>query len=242
MMLLCVDGLDPDLITEYKWDKLFRYNYKLEIPRECFVPDPDLGSTPHTTRVWATIFSGKKIDYGLIKREGLRKTVHDFLVRNKITWNRTKPSYRLFPSNENLETIFDHYHSFTWNIPTINPEWISTFPGYEAFAKFCKRELIIWSYICRGAMFSSFDLDAYYMRYIDYIGHNEPEKLKKAYDFILYEVKDLKRKRELVLLSDHGCRDGLHTNYAYLGSDTRFKAESVDEIRKDLERILGTRA
>lgn len=238
-MLLCVDGIDPDLINEYGWDQLFKYNYKLEIPRECFVPDPELGSTPHTTRVWATIFSGRKIDYGLTKREGFRKIAHDWLVRNKITWSRGKKKYRIAPVNENLENILDHYNSFAWNIPTISPEWIATFPGYDAFVKYCHRELIMFTLMCSGARGGAWDLDAYYVRYVDYVGHNEPDNLRRAYDSLFSIVRIWKDKRDdIILLSDHGCVDGVHTNYAYLGSDRKFKAGSVDEIRKDLERLL----
>ena len=28
MMLLCVDGIDPDLVHEWGWGKLFKFNYK----------------------------------------------------------------------------------------------------------------------------------------------------------------------------------------------------------------------
>jgi hypothetical protein len=237
MILLCVDGIDPDLIKEWGWDNLFDYNYKLEIPIECFVPSAELGLTPHTTRVWATIFSGQKIDYGLTKRTGLRKIIHDQLVRSKITWKRGKPKYTVQPVNEKLDTILDHYDSFAWNIPTINPEWISTFPGYDSFVKYCRRELMMWSFMVYGTR-ATYDLEAYYMRYIDYVGHNEPDNLRRAYDAVLPIVVDIKKKTDVILMSDHGCKDGLHTDFAYLGSDHKFKAGSVHEIKKDLERLL----
>ena len=238
MMLLCVDGIDPDKINEFGWNKVFKYNYKLEIPRECFIPDPELGSTPHTTRVWPSIFSGQIIDYGLIRRKGARKVIHDFLVRSRITWSGKK-NYKIKPYNENLDTVLDHYHSFAWNIPTISPEWILSFPSYESFVKYCKREFMMWGLICFGSRFGSFDLEAYYMRYLDYVGHNEPDNLKRVYDQILMMVKLWKEKREdIILLSDHGTVDGVHTNYAYLGSDRKFKAGSINEIRGDLERLL----
>ena len=240
-MLLCVDGIDPDLIHEYGWGKLFKYNYKLEIPRECFVPDPELGSTPYTPRVWATIFSGKIIDYDLIKREGLRKIAHDFLINCNITWRSKKNKYTIAPSNESLDTILDHYDSFAWNIPTISPEWIATFPSHEAFVKFCRRELFMFTLMVCGSKFGSFDLEAYYTRFIDYCGHNEYKNLKSAYEALLLNVRDWKKRLDVILLSDHGCVDGVHTNYAYLGSDKRFNAKSVDEIRTDLERILDSR-
>lgn len=238
MKLLCIDGLDPDLMREYGWNSLFRYNYKLEIPRECFVPDPELGSTPHTTRVWPTIFSGEIIDYGAIRREGFRKVLHDLLVKNRVTWNRSKPKYRVRPVNEDLDTILDHCKSFHWNIPTISPEWISTFPSYEAFVRYCKRELRQWISIVFGSRVMTYQMEAYYTRYVDFVGHNDYKNLEDAYHLVLMNVETWKKHSEVIVLSDHGCVDGLHTNYAYLGSDRKFMALSVEEIRDDLERLL----
>jgi hypothetical protein len=238
LILLCVDGIDPDLVQEFGWGKLFKHNYSLKIPQECYVPDPDLGSTPHTTRVWPTIFSGKKIDHGLIKREGPRKILHDVLVRARITW-KAKPQFRLFPSNLDLETIFDEYYSFTWNLPTMNPEWISTFPSYEAFVKYSRRELNMWIRMTHGAKYFDVPLQAYYLRYVDYVGHNTPDILKSAYDIVFLQASDLKKAgQDVILLSDHGCKDGLHTERAYLGSDWKFNAEWVHELREDFTRIF----
>jgi len=238
LILLCVDGVDPDLVQEFGWGKLFKYNYSLKIPQECYIPDPDLGSTPHTTRVWPTIFSGKIIDYGLIRREGMRKILHDFLVRSRITW-KGKPKYRVGPGNEDLETIFDKYHSFTWNLPTIDPEWISTFPSFVQYVKYCKRELNMWIRITYGAVYLDTPLQAYYLRYVDYIGHNQPEVLKEAYATVFLQASDLKRRgQDVILLSDHGCVDGIHTERSYLGSDFKFNAEGVHELYSDFERIF----
>jgi hypothetical protein len=239
-MLLCVDGIDPDLVQEYGWDVIFKNNYSLKIPQECYVPDPELGSTPHTTRVWATIFSGKKIDYGLIKREGARKMFHDLLVRARITW-KAKPSFKLYPSNLDLETLFDNYESFTWNLPTMNPEWISTFPSYEAFVEYCHRERKMWCLMVKGSDFleGELEIEAYYLRYIDFVGHNDWKNLRKAYNGLFTLVAELKKFRsDVILLSDHGCKDGVHTERAYLGSDHSFNAEWVHELRADFERIL----
>jgi hypothetical protein len=239
LILLCVDGIDPDLVEEFGWADLFKFNYKLEIPGECFVPDKELGSTPHTTRVWPTIFSGQIIDYGLTKREGLRKKAHDALVRNGITWKRGKPKYKVAPVNENLDTIFNHYDSFHWNIPTISPEWIATFPGYDAFVKFCKREFWMWLIMTWGSEGLDFVIDAYYTRFLDFVGHNDWKNLQTNYATIFTHISNLKSKRpDVIVLSDHGCNAGLHTNYAYLGSDDPFQIQSVADIRSGLERLL----
>ncbi len=238
MIILCVDGIDPDLVQEFGWGKLFKYNYSLSIPPECYVPDKELGSTPHTTRVWPTIFSGQIIDYGLTRRSGARKKIHDALVRMGITWKRGKPKFRVAPTNRDLETIFDDFHSFTWNLPTMDPEWLATFPSYEAFVEHCKRELWMFMLMTRGAVNSVFPLNAFYVRYVDFIGHNEPEKLRGAYDNIFQHASELKKKEDVILLSDHGCDAGLHTEQAYFGSDYPIHAESVHELRDELERIF----
>lgn len=238
MILLCVDGLDPGLVHDFGWDKVFKHNYSLSIPKECYVPDPELGSTPHTTRVWPMIFSGKIIDYGLIRREGTRKMIHDALVRLGITWRRKKKSYTIAPGNQDLNTIFDDFQSFTWNIPTMDPEWIATFPSYEAFVEFCKRELWMFLQMSRGAIDSVHPVNAFYVRYVDFIGHNEPEKLRGTYDQVFLHASQLKEKTEVILLSDHGCIQGVHTEQAYFGSDYPILAESVDQLRHEFERIF----
>ena len=239
MILLCVDGLDPDLVQEYGWGKVFKYNYSLSIPQECYVPDPELGSTPHTTRVWPTIFSGKIIDYGLIRREGPRKKIHDALVRLGITWRRKKKRYTVNPANENLNTIFDDFRSFTWNLPTMDPEWIATFPSYEAFVEYCKRELWMWMNITLGSEVGDYGLEAYYLRYVDFVGHNDWKNLRTAYQTIFGHVLNLKQDRhDIIVLSDHGCINGVHTEQAYFGSDYPILAESVEQLRHEFERIF----
>ena len=238
MIILCVDGIDPDLVQEYGWDKLFLFNNSLKIPQECYVPDKELGSTPHTTRVWPTIFSGQIIDYGLTRRTGARSKIHDHLVRMGITWKRGKPRFKIAPTNRDLNTLFDDFRSFTWNLPTMDPEWIATFPGYDAFVEHCKRELWMFMLMSQGAVYSLFPVNAFYVRYVDFIGHNEPEKLRGAYDHIFLHASELKKKDDVIMLSDHGCINGLHTERAYFGSDYPILAESVHELRHEFERIF----
>ncbi len=239
MIILCVDGLDPDLVQEYGWGKVFKHNYSLKIPQECYVPDSEVGSTPDTTRVWATIFTGKIIDYGKIRRKGIRSILHDLLVRSNITWTRRKSSYTIGPWNKHLNNVFDDFHSFIWNIPTISPEWIATFPSYEAFVEYCKRELWMWIQMSHGGRYTPFPLKAYYVRYVDYIGHNAKRKeLKTAIDQVFLHVHDLKKREDVIVLSDHGCIDGIHTELAYFGSDHPILAESIHELRHEFERIF----
>lgn len=239
LILLCVDGVDPELVQEFGWDNLFKFNYSLKIPRECYVKCSDIGITPYTLRVWPTIFSGQIIDYdyGIIRRKGIRKIIHDLLVQLGITW-KGKPKYGLGPYNSDLETIFDEYESFTWNLPTMNPEWLINFPDIETLMKFSKRELRTWIQMTLGASYFDTPIQAYYLRYVDCIGHFHPDELRMAYNTIFLHASDLKKKLDVILLSDHGCKDGIHTEQAYLGSDYPINAEWINELRDDFKRIF----
>jgi len=237
LILLCVDGIDPNLVHEFGWDRLFNFNYSIKIPSGCYKESPEIGPTPYTLRVWPTIFSGRIIDYDAIRRMGIRKLVHDLLVRVGITW-KGKPKYGIGPYNLGLETIFDEYPSFTWNLPTMNPEWLINFPDIETYVKFSKRELRMWLLMTLGASYFDTPIQAYYLRYVDCIGHHHPDELRKAYNTIFLHASDLKKKADVILLSDHGCKDGLHTEQAYLGSDYPFNAEWVHELRADFKRIF----
>lgn len=236
LLLLSVDGLDYELIKDMDIS-FFEYNKKLDIPKECYIMSAGR-MTPHTTRVWASIFTGEIIDYGSIKRTGLRLLLHNILVNKGITWNRTKKSYTINPYNKDLDTIFNYYHSFSWNCPTIDPEWISMFPTYQTFEEYCKRELLMWSMISEGATSQLFDLCSFYTRYVDYIGHNRPNELEESYNVIFQQAEMLNDVVDVILLSDHGNLDKIHTDYAYIGSNHHINASSIDKLRRDFERIL----
>jgi len=236
LLLLSVDGLDYELIKDMNIS-FFKYNKKLDIPKECYIMSAGR-MTPHTTRVWASIFTGNIIDYGSIRRTGLRLLLHNILVNNSITWNRTKKKWLINPYNKDLDTIFYYYHSFNWNCPTISPEWLSMFPTYQYFEEYCKRELLMWSMMSEGATSQLFDVCSFYTRYVDYIGHNRPDELEDAYRYIFNHAKDIDNSVDVILLSDHGNLEKIHTDYAYIGSNHHINANSIDELRKDFERIL----
>lgn len=243
--MLCVDGLDPD-----KWLELGLdwppYSRKLTIPDGCYVTVKDentgeIERTPHTTRVWPTIFSGREIDYGLVQRKGLRKLAHDALVRLGATW-KGKPQYRVAPINRDLETILSHGINVHWNIPTISPEWISTFPTYEEFMKYCSRELALFEILSRAVSHGIWEIAAVYTRIVDAWGHNRPDDLDTIYRGIAQMVVEFADRDglDVVLISDHGCLEGKHTDYAYLGTTWPTMAESVLDVRGELERRLAT--
>jgi len=235
ILVLCVDGIDPDHVAENGFSN-FKYNLKLKIPDSCYI-QTDHGREPHTTRVWPTIFSGKNIDYGVQRRGKTRQVIHDFMVKNKLSWSGPR-GYNVAPINVNLDTVFDHYHSFKWNIPTICPEWVSSYPGIEAWRKYMVREYQMWIMMSLGCIYSSYDLMGLYTRRLDYVGHQEPDKMDALYRDIFGHAEILNTKAKVIVVSDHGCIDKYHTDYAYMGSDLPITAGSVNEVRADIENLM----
>lgn len=242
LLILCVDGFDPDYAMENGFDKL-RYSSRLSIPRECYVDTPE-GPTPHTVRVWPSIFSGRVIDYGRVVRTGLRKLGHDFLVKVGATW-KGAPRYRLAPNNESLETVFTDEDAFLWNIPTISPEWITTFPSFDQFMAYCRREFKQFAVIGDGLIVSrAWDVAAIYTRVLDAYGHNQPDRIDFFYEYfswMAWRAGEKMRAHEghLMLISDHGCLEGVHTDHAYIGATFPFEAESILDIRRVIEGVLN---
>ena len=239
LLILCVDGFDPDYARENGYDRL-PYSRKMSIPWECYVDTPD-GPTPHTVRVWPSLFSGQAIDYGLTVRGPLRQYAHDLLVKVRVTW-RGRDMYRLAPTNEELPTVFSEIpSSFLWNIPTISPEWITTFPSYEKFIAYCKREYMQFSILARALPAYPFDVGAVYTRILDAWAHTRPdEELIQLYVDISHLAMTLSKRDDLdiMLLSDHGCINRVHTDHAYAGATFPFEAESVLDIRQVIEERL----
>lgn len=238
LLILCVDGFDPDYARENGYDRL-PYSQRLTIPRECYVDTPD-GPIPHTDRVWPSMFSGKAIDHGLTVRGPLRQLGHDILVKIRLTW-QGRPSYGLSPTHENLDTVFKEFNSFLWNIPTISPEWIMNFPTFESFVEYCEREFLLFSILARGLPAYPHEVGAVYTRIMDAYGHHNTEReISHLYEDISYQAVILSKRDDLdvMLLSDHGCINRVHTDHAYAGATFPFEAESVLDIRRVIEERL----
>lgn len=241
LLILCVDGFDPDYAAEHGFDK-FRHSAKLTIPNECYVETLD-GPQPATAKVWASIFSGKAIEEGATVRRGLRKIAHRQLVKMGATWSG-KPRYSVGPFNEHLETVFTGRDAFLWNIPTISPEWIARFPDYESLRRYCRREYKQFIVIGLGlSVAQAWDVGAIYTRRLDEQGHNEPDNIDWIYDHVSSEAwrmgeKQRAHEAHLIIISDHGCLDGRHTDHAYIGATFPFEASSILDIRGVIEEAL----
>lgn len=245
LLILCVDGFDPDYGQEYGFNK-FRYSARLSIPAECFIESPD-GPQPTTGRVWPTILSGRVQSHSLIERKGLRKRAHDFLLRRGITWTRGRPSYQVNPWNEDLETVLTGRLAFTWNIPTISPEWVVRFPDMVRLMAYCNREYQMFNMMAQGVQVrgSGYELAIIYTRIVDAWGHfKKAEDMKFIYSDVTATAWRLAQAQqaqgdELLFLSDHGCLNGVHTDKAFIGATFPFEAESITDVRGVIEGVLN---
>jgi hypothetical protein len=240
MIILCVDGIDPDYAQENGFANL-PYQETLTIPKECYILT-EKGEEPDTLKVWPTIFSGKTIAYKGSKtpkkRSKPRQLARNFLIKNGLTWGNYEKRFRVNPYNRDIDLVFTPT-SFHWNIPTISPEHISTFPNKEEMKTHARREYLQWTAITRGLIGCPYDIAAAYTRIIDVYGHVYPDQLKTIYFDVFNHAKTLAKREPVILISDHGCLNDRHTDHAYIGSTEPLTAESVLDVRANIERIMG---
>ena len=246
LLILCVDGFDPDFASENDYDR-FRHSAKLTIPRECYSETLD-GAQPATGKVWPSILSGRIYDQAVTVRKGARRVIHDLLMKAGITWSGKK-KYSVNPWNKDIETFLTGRDAFTWNLPTISPEWIARFPDLEDIVEFCDREIEIFRFLARGLVTEvhGFELGVIYTRTLDAWGHFTHLKteldvrgLYREISSLVWRLAETQRARgdHLMMISDHGCLNGAHTDHAYIGATFPFEAESILDIRSVVERVL----
>lgn len=80
---------------------------------------------------------------------------------------------------------------------------------------------------------------------VGHVAHDDPELQRRAYDelneFVGELVGDLEDGDELVIVSDHGLQDGLHTDVAIIAAtdpETVSTVESVLTVRQAIESLL----
>lgn len=100
------------------------------------------------------------------------------------------------------------------------------------------REYQMWIMMSLGCIYSNYDLIGLYTRKLDYVGHQEPDTMNALYHDIFEHAELLNTKVNVVIISDHGCIDKYHTDYAYAGSDLPLTAKSVIEIRANIEKLM----
>lgn len=232
------------------------YERKLTIPRELYFKD-----NPHTLKIWPSMFHGQAIDIDLRKvldsmyeRDTLDYKLKQFLIKigvkkllqkSKVKYRKAIPKnvgmqWRAYPSSFGLETILDHYDSLSWNIPGLDPECIVGYPDLDLIVPYLKREFENWKHITLGMCIKPRRLNVAYTHIIDGLSHRL-QPLDPFYLDISNHVKMLSRLSdiEIMLVSDHGATaDGEHTDHAYLGCTRPVYADTVLDVRKDMERIL----
>jgi hypothetical protein len=254
-MVLCVDGLDPDKVSERGYPEL-PYNRKLSIPQELYYK-----GMPHTLLVWSSIFQGKSVSYDLEKtinkiysrdnwnyrirkqaqKIGLNKIVNALKIDHKKILKPTTKQYHILPSIKDTDTVLDYYESSSWNIPTINPECVVGFPTIESFLPYIKRQYNNWKNLTLGMILRPQPLNVAYTNIMDALGHRS-EPTDPFYLDLNNHIKLLRKMGdvEIMLISDHGTtNEGDHTDHAYLGCTSPVTAESVIEVRSEIEKILG---
>jgi hypothetical protein len=249
LLILCVDGFDPQFAHENDYDR-FRNSACLTIPRECYSETLD-GAQPATGKVWPSILSGRIYDQAVTVRKGARRWIHDLLMRSGIRWSGKK-RYTVNPWNQDIETFLTGREAFTWNLPTISPEWIAKFPDLDQIVEFSTREYQIFKFLARGLVTDhrhGFELGLIYTRTLDAWGHfthlKDETDIRILYRDISSEAWRLSEiqkahNNHLMLISDHGILDGRHTDYAYIGATFPFEADSILDIRSVVEERLSS--
>jgi len=232
------------------------FERKLSIPRELYFKN-----IPHTLKIWPSMFQGKAIDIDLkkVKDAIYEKDTIDYKLRQvlikigvkkilqfaKVNYRKAIPKtvgrrWRTYPSSFGLDTILDHYDSISWNIPGLDPEYIVGYPSLESMVPYVKREYNNWKHITLGMCLRPHRLNVAYTHIIDGLSHRE-QPLDPFYLDISNHINMLRKLSdvEIMLVSDHGVTPhGKHTDNAYLGCTRPVYADTVLDIRNDMERIL----
>ena len=255
LLILCVDGLDPRLASENGF--CLPYEKQLAIPKELYWK-----GAPWTPRVWPSIFAGRIEIFPEIfeintVRKRIRKGIRKLLLDHGIRWYRSGLKIhfdekkarservyhfiRMKPIVE--ETVLDNYNSFTYHLPAVSHDYI-----YGGDNLYNLQEWRQFNLLAMYLISLNFDIAAVYCRIIDFRGHSYIEgnedslkKLLHLYREVFYLAETVAKYGDVMLLSDHGTLGG-HTNMAYLGCTRPVKAESVLDVREDIERILNEKA
>jgi len=253
-LILCADGLCPDLAAEYGFPKM-PYETELKIPENLYYD-----GTPASLKIWPTIFSKEKVNLTAADNfiDSTKKRRKGYYIRKGLFWTKyimkaLKINYRnlseklfgsyeciwkLAPTNK-IDTIFNDFYSITWNVPGICPEFLYQLPFKDGL-KYRSREFDLCRLITDGMSTSLFDLGVSYFHTIDYFAHrNMP--VKGLYLCVHDHIRKLTNRCDVMLVSDHGCdpATGYHTEKAYLGCTRPIFSKSVSEVGEDIHRIMN---
>ncbi len=249
LLILCVDGLDPGFAKEHGFS--MEYQSTLSIPKELYKD-----GKPWTPFVWPSIFAGKiEVDQALHqlvlakKTNWLRLLIRQFLISRGISWTRVgtktvwkgeSPGRLIHMPRVAKDLVVDDYTSFLYHVPCVSNDYF-----YGRYLKYAELE---WEQFNTLASFSRYidkDIVALYTSLLDKRGHSYIEGNRSSEEVLLGLYKSVFNLVDLLggvgnimLVSDHGTI-GNHTPVAYLGCTSPIRAQSVLEVRNDIERILG---
>lgn len=256
------------------------YERELDIQDELMNESTSGLRQPTTLEVWASMFAGrvikctpdqlvapktKTVRYRLrsiLQRLGIKRLLNRFGIDHRKVRDRVigdpmmELRWRIVPYHVTEETVFDHYQSMTWNIPTLDPSYLFGVPPFLREAHDLN-EYHQWLLISKALSKSEYDLGACYFHRVDSLGHNliEPrnddtqeqienrqmvlDEIKNMYSSIKEHAHALEDECDIMIVSDHGCLYGIHTNKAYLGATFPFKAQTVLDVRQVIENRLS---
>jgi hypothetical protein len=146
-----------------------------------------------------------------------------------------KPTWKVYQPAVDT-TFLDRYNSFAYDIPGVTPGFVLA--GDREYTEYKHRN---FKFIARNLPWQKYTVAAIYTYLLDKKGHY---KLNVDFDYreIFLLANMLSKHAEVMLVSDHGCLNGGHTENAYLGSTMTINASSVIEVQNDIVNILDATA
>jgi hypothetical protein len=246
LLILCVDGLDNEL-TEY-FGLRMPYEARLSIPKELYK-----SGEPFTPNVWGSMFTGEIFVHSdtNMGKDSLRYRVRQFLHRLGIRWARegTKvwKSYHESKFDRDIETIhfiwkrevfesvFNEFKSFVYAVPSISDNFIFTSEAgdYERH--------MVFKMLAENIQHYDYEVVALYTHYIDVKAHwtTEANKdfLRRFYGEVFRLVDSNSFDAHVMMVSDHATLLS-HKDYAYIGCNFPFEAESVLDVADVVREVL----
>ncbi len=245
LIVLCMDGLDPDYVTEMGLS--MPYQKSMTIPQSLYYND-----FPHTMNIWGSMFSGEEMchpTFQVSKTTGktrfkIRKLLHTIGVKwHRDGWQVKKergthvgegPGKVYNAHVDYQDTVFSQYHSFIFDIPGIVDGFI-----LGGSLKQVNRSYRLFKKLVNYLTLSSYELIAIYTHQPDIQAHMELN-VDSIYKEGLFLANDLSKDNFVLLVSDHGCSPytNNHTDLAYIGANFPFSATTVLDVKKVVENAM----
>jgi len=237
LTILCFDGLDPG--EAERLGLSMPHQVTLGIPKELYHD-----GKPHTLNVWPSMFVGEITIYSGPETtkpiNSIRLKIRAELNKRGLKWERRGlkiQKYRELRVHEiedklsrprplNIPTVFNNHLSFIYNIPRVDPLYIWG-ANLDYAQQEYKRVLALSLMLNRINL-----LKAFFSRILDFMGHFSQDA-DHYYQEVFTHAQML--KGDVILVSDHGCVKGLHTETAYMGANFPFKAKTVLDVREVIE-------